>query len=141
MFKSVIAKRIQIDTSLMLSHKNVQKHIFYIIFVFFNFDVFEHPASPERPVDLSNAKYHLLSWLCSECNDPQCNNSNQQNTCSSISNTVQLQENVPGNITTNNITNSTRSESSNTSRDSNEHIACRNHDDGNITTVSQDFFK
>ena len=89
--------------------------------------------------DLSNAKYHLLSWLCSECNDPQCNNSNQQNKCSSISNTVQLEENVPGNITTNNITNSTHSESSNTSRDTNEHIACRNHDDGNITTVSQDF--
>ena len=28
MFKSVIAKRIQIDTSLMFSHKNVQKDIF-----------------------------------------------------------------------------------------------------------------
>ena len=30
MFKSIIAKRIQIDTFLMFSHKNVQKDTFYI---------------------------------------------------------------------------------------------------------------
>ena len=47
MFKSIIAKRIQIDTFLMFSHKNVQKDTFYIIFVSSKFDVFEHRASSE----------------------------------------------------------------------------------------------
>ena len=47
MIKSVIAKRIQIDTVLMFFHKNVQNTLFNINFVSSKFDVFEHSASPE----------------------------------------------------------------------------------------------
>ena len=47
-FKLVIASRIQIDTSLMFSHKNVQKDIFNIIFVSSRFDEFEYRVSSER---------------------------------------------------------------------------------------------
>ena len=97
-------------------------------------------GKPQNQLTLINGKYFALSWLCSECNDPLCCDSNNQNACSQLKSTsLQLNENRHDNKTTGTINEIGNIQISTIVTDANEQPLSRNNNDINVTPDSELF--
>ena len=97
-------------------------------------------GKPQNQLTLTNGKYFALSWLCSECNDPLCCDSNNQNACSQLKSTsLQLNENRHDNKTTDTINEIGNIQVSTIVTDANEQPLSRNNNDINVTPDSELF--
>ena len=89
---------------------------------------------------LTNGKYFTLSWLCSECNDQLCCDSNNQNACSQLKSTsLQLNDNRHDNKTTDTINEIGNIQVSTIVTDANEQPLRRYTNDINVTSDSELF--
>ena len=97
-------------------------------------------GKPQNQLTLTNGKYFALSWLCSECNDPLCCDSKNQNTCSPLKSTsLQLNDNRHDNKTTDTINEIGNIQVSTIVTGANEQPLSRNTNDINVTSASELF--
>ena len=97
-------------------------------------------GKPQNQLTLTNGKYFTLSWLCSECNDPLCCDSNNQNACSQLKSTsLQLNDNRHDNKTTDTFNEIGNIQVSTIVTDANEQPLSRNTNDINVRSDSEFF--